>query len=120
MFFLPRAAFLLLQPASRVFSSARSLGEPRSSRQLFHNLPHKYTANPESGALIRQSQQNIFPLSAYGGHTPQIDDESVSAAISQSFLPKVLQLVGPGSNELAFQDQLALLTVIDSGDLQHS
>jgi hypothetical protein len=37
--------------------------------------------------------------------------------IKESFLPNSLQLVGPGRNELAFQDQLALSTVLENGNL---
>jgi hypothetical protein len=87
---------------------------------VFQNLPHKDSANTESGALIHQSQQHIFPIRAYGGHTPQIDDEFTMVAINCGFLANVLHLVGPGRNELAFQDQLALVIVLDNGNLQHT
>jgi hypothetical protein len=40
--------------------------------------------------------------------------------IKESFLSNSLQLVGPGRNELAFQDHLALVIVLDNGYLQHS
>jgi hypothetical protein len=40
--------------------------------------------------------------------------------LSIAFLVHVLQRVDPGSNEFAFQDQLAPLIVLYNGNLQHS
>jgi hypothetical protein len=87
---------------------------------VFHNLSHKDAANTESGALIHQNQQHIFSISAYGGHTPQIDGEFTMVAITQSFLANVLQLVAPGRNELTLQDHSALVIALDNGNPQHS
>jgi hypothetical protein len=87
---------------------------------VFHNLLHKDSANAESGALVHQSQQHIFPIRADSGHTPQIDDEFTMVAMSYSLLANLLQFVGPGRNELSLQDQLALAIVLDNGNPQHS
>src|SRR5271165_3991859 len=68
---------------------------------------------------MHQGQQHAFPINAYGGYTPQIDNEFTMIAINCSFLADILQFVGPGRNELALQDQLALVIVLDNGNLQH-
>jgi hypothetical protein len=87
---------------------------------LLQHLPHIRTALAELCAPDDEPQQHLFAVCADRGNSRDINDELTLLRITRHSLRHASQLIGPGRDELTFQDQQAHVFAVCDGNLQHA
>src|SRR5262249_15835708 len=108
---------LLLSFFWQLFLHPRLLFPP--ALQLFHTVPGQDAAAAvERCAFTHHLEQKVLSALANHGYVFQVDHKGLGRVGALRFSPAFLQLTNPGIDQLAFQDQCSLVSVVSCGDLQ--
>lgn len=105
-----------LSRAVRLDRSAISLG---LLSELLEYLLGEDPVAPKPGSFAHQGEQQVFSLLCNDTHPAQIYDKLAALAIQGDVFTCISQLVGPGCNQLALQNQLKFVLTFDDRNFQH-